>query len=220
MTTCRQWLFVRSSQRENAFGPYLQEVLRTEGLHGFRTVDLDAGGLPELGAGDLVILTRCFLQRDELMRLYQAVAAGARLVLLHPSVLQAHRFGWEPHKRAVQPGWVAVRDGYPGAGMPLQTHLPIAGYAPGEAVDDLSIIAGTVDAAWQDAGCPAVARQRVGQGSVALFFYDLPKAVARLRFGDPDLASVETSGQWHWTHASDLFAGYLDDRVTHRPQAD
>jgi len=216
MNTFRQWLLVRPGQRENAFGPYLQEILRAEGLTGFRTVNLD-DGLPELRADDLIVLTRCFLRVDEMERLQAAVEAGARLVVLHPSILLAHRFGWEPQKRAVYPGWVRTGAGYPGHGTPIQTHLPIAAFTPSPGVETL---AATVDAAWDDAGCPAVARQKVGKGTVVFIFYDLPKAVARLRFGDPELASVETSAQWYWTHASDLFAGQLDDRVLDRPQAD
>jgi len=216
MTTFRQLLLLRPSERENAFGPYLQEILRAEGLSGFQTVDLDGEGLPALRADDLIILTRCFLRNDEMERLQAAVDAGARLLVLHPSILLAHRFGWEPQKRAVYPGWVQVNAGYPGHGTPIQTHLPIAAFSSGDA----EILAGTVDAEWDDAGCPAVVRQQVGKGTVVFVFYDLPKAVARLRFGDPELASVETSAQWYWTHASDLFAGFLDDRVLDRPQAD
>ena len=55
---------------------------------------------------------------------------------------------------------------------------------------------------------------------VVLFFYDLAKAVARIRFGDPDLASLLTVGLWGWPHAGDLFSGHLDYRVSHLPQAD
>lgn len=198
----------------------MQEILRAEGLSGFRAVDLDREELPELRADDLILLTRCFLRREETERLRAAVEGGARLVVLHPSVLLAHRFGWETQKRAVYPGWVQVGADYPGHGLPVQTHIPIAAFAPGEGVGERQAIAGAVDADWQDTGCPAVSRQRVGAGTVVFFFYDLPKAVARLRFGDPDLASVETSEQWHWTHASDLFASFLDDRVIDRPQAD
>ena len=215
MTTFRQLLLVRPGQRENAFGPYVQEILRAEGLNGFHTVNLD-DGLPELRADDLIILSRCFLRNDEMERLLAAVEMGARLVVLHPTVLLAHHLGWEPQKRAVHPGWVRVGAGYPGHGTPVQTHLPIAAFTPDEGVETL---AAAVDAAWDDAGCPAVARQRFGKGTVVFVLYDLPKAVARLRFGDPELASVETSGQWHWTHASDLFA-HCDDRVLDRPQAD
>ncbi|MHB0939926.1 MAG: polysaccharide deacetylase family protein [Armatimonadota bacterium] len=214
MNAFRQWLLVRPSQQENAFGPCLQEILRAEGLSGFRMVNLDEG-LPELRADDLIVLTRCFLRNDEIERLRAAVEAGARLVVLHPSVLLAHQFGWEPQQRAVYPGWVQVGAGSPGHGLPLQTHLPIAAFT----CSDAETLAGAVDAAWNDAGCPAVARRRFGKGAVVLFFYDLPKAVARLRFGDPELAAVETSEQWHWTHASDLFA-HCDDRVLDRPQAD
>lgn len=63
-------------------------------------------------------------------------------------------------------------------------------------------------------------RQTLGSGLVSLFFYDLPAAVAGIRFGNPDLAGFTTTGHWNWTHAGDLFIGPIDERVRHLPQAD
>jgi hypothetical protein len=57
-------------------------------------------------------------------------------------------------------------------------------------------------------------------GALALFFYDLPEAVARIRFGDPDLGGYSTTGTWPWPHALDLFVDHADERLAHLPQAD
>jgi len=172
MAIYRQYLLLHPKQRENAYGPYVQEILQAEGLNGFHTVNLDEG-LPELRGDDLIILTRCFLRREEMERLFTAVESGARLVVLHPSILLCDQFGWEPQKRAVHPGWVQTGEGYPGHGMPIQTHIPIAAFQPHETVQAWETLAGTVDAGWQDAGCPAVASQQVGKGTVVFFFYQL-----------------------------------------------
>jgi hypothetical protein len=100
----------------------------------------------------------------------------------------------------------------------LQTHVPIALYEANGA--EYSAVATASGADWQESGFPAVVRQRAGAGEVVFFFYDLPKAVARIRFGDPELASLLNTGQWEWLHAIDLFAGHVDERVLHLPQAE
>ena len=50
----RQVLVTRSTQPENTYGPFAAEILRAEGLMGFRSVDIDTAPLPEIGPGDLV----------------------------------------------------------------------------------------------------------------------------------------------------------------------
>lgn len=215
----RQLLLIRSSQPENAFGRFTGEILKSEGLSGFDTHDLDSGDFPEVRAGDLLVLTRCFLRPDEMTRLLAGVEAGARLVCLQPSWKLAHRLGWQSRYRVLHPGWVKIRDGVPGCGLPLQTHVPITVYRPPES-GEWEALADAVLPDWSDGGCPAVARQRLGEGKVVLFFYDLPAAVARIRFGNPELASYLTNGFWGWPHACDLFSGHIDERVHQLPQAD
>ena len=73
------------------------------------------------------------------------------------------------------PGWVQVRDGRPGAGTPLQTHVPVALYEPREDCGEWEPIAAALDAKWQETGSPAVVRQSVGRGEMTFFFYDLAK---------------------------------------------
>lgn len=216
----RQLLLTRSSQPENAFGPYTREILGAEGLNGFQTVDIDVEGMPELLPTDLIVLTRCFLRDAEINQLRAAVERGARLAVLHPSEKLAGRFGWKTLCRAAYPGWARVREGCPGPELPIQAHVPIVGYAPYNSDTDFDVVADAAGADWRDSGWPAVALQRLGAGRIAFFFYDLPKAVARVRFGNPDLASVVTNGLWHWPHTVDLFEGHVDGRVAHLPQAE
>ena len=215
-----RYVLLRSSQPENTYGRFVVEILQTEGLNGFDLVDLDASPMPAFQANDLVVLTRCFLRNVEMDALIEAVNRGAALLCLQPQWTFARRLGWKPKKKVVHDGWVRIRPGYPGSGTPIQTHVPIALYEHDGPGDDVEVIVDAVAGDWTDVGCPAVAHQRMGDGRVALFFYDLPKAVARIRFGDPELASLLTSGRWDFLHAPDLFDGYVDERVNHLPQAD
>lgn len=211
-------LLVRPSQPESVQARFLLELLAAEGLTGFEWVDLDAGSVPESGPGDLLVVSRCRLRNEEIDALAAAADHGAALLLLQPSANLAARFGWRDTATAAYPGWIDIRPGLPGHGTPLQTHVPIVGAAP-EEPDAWDILAEAADADWRAVGFPAAAVRRAGP-RVALWFFDPAKAVHRLRFGNPDLADVTTTGHWHWTHALDLFVGHLDPRVAHLPQAD
>lgn len=214
----KQWLLISSGQPENRYGPSVDEILKSEGLNGFSLHDLRTG-IPDFTPQDLAILTRCQVTTQEAEALKNAVGQGLRLVCLQPYWNLTKLFGWVPAKQVLHPGWVRIREGYPGAGETLQTHVPVALYDPVDATE-YSIVADAIDAAWEMSSFPAVVRQSFGAGEVVFFFYDLPKAVARIRFGDPELASQLTTGAWEWLHAIDLFMGHVDERVLHLPQAE
>lgn len=221
MSECQPLLLIRSGQpEENCYGPFAQELLIAEGLNGFRVVDIDAAGLPYLRPEDLVVLTRCFLQQSEINAIYEAVESGARLVCLQPSPRLLERFQWRSANSVLYSGRVLVRPGYRGAGAPLQTHVPIALAEPADPSLHWECVAEACSDDGQKSGRPAIARQRVGAGEVVFYFFDLPKAVARIRFGDPELASFATMEIWDWPHAAGLFTGYLDDNLRHLPVAD
>ena len=72
-TNVGQFLLIRASQPENTYGPFVGEILRAEGLSGFRPLDLDTDGLPEFSPGDLAVLTRCVLRYAEIDALVAAL---------------------------------------------------------------------------------------------------------------------------------------------------
>ncbi len=215
------YLLIHSAQPENAFGRFAHELLKSEGLNSFHIHDLDSAGLPRLEPGDLAVLTRSFLRKGEIEALHAAVTAGAGVVVLAPSALLIETFGWRPAMRVIHPAWVLLDDPAAGGALHLQTHVPLVLAHPPDSADAaVETLAQATDAGWNDSGFPATALQKTGAGAIAFFFYDLPHAVARIRFGDPDLASFQTTGLWNWTHACDLFAGHVDPRVMHLPQGD
>ncbi len=67
---------------------------------------------------------------------------------------------------------------------------------------------------------PAIWHARVGAGEVILFGFDLAKAVARLRHGDPGLADMPNEIFDRIQRPSDLFRGQIDPRQATVPQAD
>ncbi|MBN2309393.1 MAG: hypothetical protein JXR94_10505 [Candidatus Hydrogenedentes bacterium] len=217
---CNQWLVTRSDQPENRYGLFARDILVAEGLTGFGAVDLAAEPLPDLGAGDLALVTRCVLTRAQCRALLDSATAGAGVVVLQPQQGLAEEIGLRPEYRVLNPGYIQIRDGYPGSGAPIQAHLPVPRYAVPEAADGLDVMAEAFGADWAGAGWPAVVKARVGKGWIVLFLYDLAEAVARIRFGNPDLAGYATNGRFSWPHTFDLFVDHLDPRVAHLPQAD
>ena len=215
----RRILLTRRAQSVNAYAQFLLEILTAEGLTGFDVHDLDDSAVPGAGPGDLIVLSRCRLAREEVGRLHAAAEAGATVVVVHPSFNVAERFGWRLSPTLSAEGWVSIAEGRPGCGLPVQTHVPVIGT---EAIGDQEVdtVAWGVDSGWTATGMPAVTTQGCGRGNVAIWWFDVAKAVARIRFGDPDLADTVGNGHWRWPHALDLFVGHVDDRVAHLPQAD
>ncbi|MBN1435462.1 MAG: hypothetical protein JW936_00155 [Sedimentisphaerales bacterium] len=221
------YLCIRSDQPENIYGRFVGEILRSEGLNGFVLHDIDRDGWPEVHDGDMVVLTRCFLRKSEIEWLIHGVDGGANVVCIHPSRMLLAEFGWETETRVAYPGWIRVAEGRPGGGRSLQTHVPISRYSVSGDTDDWELVADIAEADKTDSESdsggsnPAIVWRKQGGGAIAFFFYDLPKAVARIRFGNADLASLETLGfRWWWPHAADLYTDHVDDEIISVPQAD
>lgn len=232
MHKINSYIFVRSAQPENVYGSFLKEILHAEGLNTFQLYDLDAQPWPELAANDAVLLTRCFLHKEEIGKLLDAVAGGMTLICLQPQMLLAQQLGWRCRTTVTYPGMIKIGSGLPGENLTLQTHLPIPNYEQIEPAQAWRIYAEAVgcghgrDGGDQSDGpgadiFPAIVSRPYHQGSVTFFFYDLPAAVAAIRFGNPALASYVTRGKrWNWPHAADLFTGHLDPHLASIPQAD
>lgn len=237
----RNILFIRSDQPENTYGPFAWEILKAEGLMGFEMVDLAEQGLTGLTPGDLAVFTRCFLTDEEIDRLIEAIENGASVVCLQPPPRLMQRLGAVGANQVVYPGYVKMRTDYPGVGLPIQTHLPVALWALDNSSASESpptyvknhqaptvqpaehrweVIADALTEKWDESSGPAVVQAEIGQGRFAAFFYDLAESVARIRFGNPDLASYATTESWPWVHAGDMFVDHVDERLLHLPQAD
>jgi len=214
--TLNRYILIRSEQPENTYGRFCQEILKSEGLMGFESVDLDTDCMPAMGSGDVAVVTRCFLRNSEADTLLAAAAGGAGIIFLQPQSTLVERLGFKRREGMMTRARIAIRSGRIGNGTVLQTHLPIPKYEPPATWD---IMADTVEDALQPADDPAAVISSLGEGGIALFFYDVPEAVARIRFGDPDLASYSALS-WNWPHAGDMYFDHVDARLAHVPQAD
>lgn len=215
------YLILRSKQEENLYGTFLQEILKSEGLMCFDSTDIDTQKWPDLQPEDLVLVSRCFFTKSEIKYLLDIVEKGLNITFIQPQPFLVEQLGGKQECRVIYPGYVSILEGFPGMGETIQTHLPIACYNEPTNGSPWEVIAKAVDSNRMDSGFPSVVRLKYGRGNIALFFYDLPEAVARIRFGNPDLASYATLGcRWPWPHAGDLFEGHLDQCCVALPQAD
>ena len=74
----------------NRYGPYLEELLRAEGLSSFRVEELSDVSQPLLTGSGVVVLTRCSVNQKQRDLLGEYVAAGGELVVIAPETI------WEP----------------------------------------------------------------------------------------------------------------------------
>jgi hypothetical protein len=208
-------ILTRPDQHVGAYGNYLVEILRCEGLvdHVVRTdLPADPGAYD---AYDAVVVTRMRLPKASVDALGAYVERGGRLVVLRPSYLLATRLGLEPTSTMVSPAYVRPSaDGVPAES--IQAHVVADGYTPGTG-EELARLYADHDV---ETSFPAVLDIPVGDGRAVVFSYDLAEAVALLRQGDPRRVGGRSIGYGEPYRIFDLVAGHADPRCWHLPQAD
>ena len=216
-------VIVRPEQPENRFGRYVGEMLKSEGISDFEITDVDAAGWPNLDSG-LVVLTRCRLRRAEIAQLLDYVHRGGVLVALQAPWRLCEPLGIAPKYQAILDAYLLPDATHPAAhGLPsesIQCHWPVESFDVSGADPPVSVLAHACARGTAAPLRPAVVSARIGSGAMVLFFYDPPASVARIRFGNPDLAGISTTSMPRDSRSSDLFTGHFDATRGHLPQAD
>jgi hypothetical protein len=220
-------LLTQPGHRANTYGPYAAEVLKTEGFSDLAVQPIDSLGDDAPGAldrYDAVVLTPSLPRRSQVDALVAYVRAGGRLLALRPSRLLASALGLVPTDTVTSPAYVKPAADHPiGAGLPqesLQTHVPADNYEPARLPPGTRSAARLYAGADTPASFPACLHIPLDQGQAVLFTYDLPRAVALIRQGDPALADWRTVGYGAPYRPNELFTGWLDPARAHLPQAD
>ncbi len=217
-------ILVRSDQPENMFGPYTGELLKLEGISDFDIADMGAG--EDLPGGDpqVVILTRARLYNREQEQLLSYVRNGGSLIVFRPSYRLCEALGLTATFTVTPAAYLLPDADHPvSRGLPhepLQCHWPMERYGLGSLPGGAEIIAHDYADLNSPTGYPAVVSFLFGNGRIGLCFYDPPATVARLRFGNPDQASINTMGFRFYTRSGDLFTDHFDISRGHLPQAD
>ncbi len=219
-------VLIRPEQKENTYGKFAAEILRTEGWNSFQVVELPSclakGNVPE---ADLLILTRCVLRTSEIEALLDYVRNGGNLIAFHPYYDLAEAFGLTATRTVTFPPYIRINpESRVGNGLTeehLQAHLPADDFQT-EGIDpEPEVAAWLCDRSGELTPFPALTVIPKGQGMVAFFAYDLPGTVARIRQGNPDLVGSMVFGIWKdHPRPTDLFLGHLDVTRGHIPQSD
>jgi len=156
--------------------------------------------------------------------LVELVKGGGSLIVLRPSRVLATALGLTPTDTVTHPAYVLPLAGNRiSGGAPhesIQTHLPADNYDPATLPKGAWEAARLYADSETPASFPAVLGVPLGAGQVVVFTYDLPQAVALIRQGNPALAGWRTVGYGRAYRPNELFAGWLDVRRAHLPQAD
>ena len=217
-------ILVRSDQPENMFGRYTGELLKLEGINDFDIADMDTTDDWLTGEPSVVILTRSRLYNREQEQLLSYVRNGGSLIVFRPSYRLCEALGLSATFTVTPHPYLLPDPDHPAScGLPhepIQCHWPTERYGLGSLPGGAEIIAHDYADLTTPTGYASIISFTLGSGRIALCFYDPPATVARLRFGNPDLASINTMGFRFYARSGDLFTDYFDLSRGHLPQAD
>lgn len=208
-----------TNQAINPFGPYLGEILHTEGLNLFHFSDIKTIAQESLQQYALVLLAEGPLEANQIEILTAYVVEGGCLVAMRPGPGLASLLGVKPEESITAEGYIQINQNQPiGLGLAtetLQFHGQASHYRPVEA----EVIAWLYRDIVTPTGLPAVTVRRLGQGYAAMWAFDLARSVAYTRQGNPMLVGQERDGA-EGIRAQETFFGWIDLNRMSIPQAD
>ncbi len=205
----------------NRYGPYVGEILRSEGLLTYQMEDLASVNEKLLAESCVAILTRCTITPKERDLLSNYVTEGGQLILIAPQFIWQTAIGLLPLPSAILDGYVklAIREPF-SRGLPAES-FQFHGISQKWTLNGATALASLYSGPAGATACAAIALHQLGKGRVITFTYDVGECVAGIRQGNPRLASSKLDDTNFSIRAGDLFgAGWLDPTKEHIPQAD
>lgn len=210
----------------NPYSKYLAEILRTEGLNEFTTIDVGAVSSTTLAAYDVVVLGAVTVTAAQASTLSDWVNAGGNLIALRPNSTMSSLLGITAAGATLTDGYLKVDTATtPGAGIVSDT-IQYHGDADRYSLTGAQSIATLYSNATASTANPAVTLRNVGAngGQAAAFTYDLAKSVVLTRQGNPSWAGQERDSQAPIRSDDMFFGGTQTDWVNLNkvaiPQAD
>lgn len=196
-----------------------QEILRVEGLPYVRVQPLAALTLDSLHGVAVVIVPPGEVSAVQAELLVEYVTAGGGLIVVQPGPALAPLCGLAADAGVTADGYLCVQSGGPGVeGIDtgaLQFHAPLRHYELLEA-EAIAVVCSREAVATPT---PAVTWQRIAEGAVVTWCYDLAQSVVLTRQGPPTRADNESDGV-DGVRAVDMFPDFIDLERIHVPQAD
>jgi len=217
-------LFHDPSDHRSRYSAYLAEILRSEGITHFTEADLATLVDRDLAQEDLLILPRVALSEGQMAHLLAYLQNGGRLLALLPDAHFVARLGLKPQYRALDGGYLQIDDSQSSvAGLcseAVQVIVPAVSWQVTDPAIATILAHVQQDPQSTEERIPGVVWCQVGAGAAALFAYDLPQTVARLRQGNPEHVDLCYAGLDGIYRPSELFVNQLPVTQMHLPQAD
>lgn len=220
-------LIIGDSQTDARLSAYIEEILHIEGYNWFAVHDLAASPLSreQLAKHAVVILSHVHASDETQSALLNYVDEGGGLIALRPSEQLASALGLSPFGRDIADRYIAINKlcafntgvDWP----PLQFHGRAELYLwHGEPAHVMAYFAASPDFITKH---PAITVGKRGQGSWAVFAYDLAESTVLLHQGRREQASTGAYPDYDGDRSfkpNDLFVGHLDPALCPLPQAD
>lgn len=210
----------------NPYSKYLAEILRTEGLNEFATIDAGTLSPSTLAGYDVVVLGSVALSATQVADLTTWVNGGGNLIAMKPGAGLSSLLGITAATGTLSDAYLKVDPAtVAGAGIvsePIQFHGPADKYA----LSGASALASLYSGATTATANPAVTLRDVGTsgGQAAAFTFDLPRSIALTRQGNPAWAGTERDGASPIRSDDYFFGGsaanWIDFAKVAIPQAD
>ncbi len=210
----------------NPYSKYLAEILRTEGLNEFATVDVGSLSPTTLASYDVVILGEVSVTAAQATTLTTWVNGGGNLIAMRPRSTLSGLLGITAASGTTNNAYLKVDTATaPGAGIVSDT-IQYHGDADRYTLSGAQAVATIYSTATTATTFPAVTLRDVGTngGQAAAFTYDLARSVVHSRQGNPAWAGQERDGQPP-IRSDDLFFGgsspdWINLNKVSIPQAD
>ncbi len=214
----------------NKFGDYLPEILRSEGLNAFTTVDVTFVSPALLAGFDVVVLGDLPLTPGQVTTLTNWVNGGGNLIVMRPDKQLASLLGLTDAGTTLANAYLQVNTATePGAGIAGST-MQFHGVADRYTLNGATSVATLYSTATTATSNPAVTLRSVGAsgGQAAAFTYDLARSVVYTRQGNPAWAGQERDGvlgirpddMFYGARAGDVQPDWVDTNKIAVPQAD
>ena len=192
----------------NPFTSYISEIVRTEGLNEFSTIDVSQLAAGQLAGKDLVVLGEVALSAAQVTALTDFVNAGGSLVALRPDAKLAPLLGLTKVTGTRANGYLAVNTAVEAAAGITAATMQYHGTADRYTLSGATSVANLYTSATAATTDPAVSLRTVGTngGQAAAFTYDLARSVVYTRQGNPAWAGQSRDGLFP-IRSHELFRG-------------
>ncbi len=220
-------LVIWDSQTEARLSGYVTEILHVEGYNWFTVHDLAASpiALEQLSRHAVVLLTHVAVSEETIAILLDYVDQGGALIALRPPEQLASALGLLPFNRDLADRYISLNKICAlNVGVdepPLQFHGRAELYLwHGEPANVMAYFAASPEYITKH---PAITVGKRGQGTWAVFAYDLAESTVLLHQGRREQASTGPYPDYDGDRSykpNDLFVGHLDPALCSLPQAD